>query len=203
MRSGARAEFRAPDVPSRAFCLTRAHLNLFCARPSPYASASRLRAPSSRLLARLPSIVRFAHSAFAPFSYFPLFPNKGRYVTKKPLFRDDSGKRISLQVNTSRIMPGQGTVCANGCPFRTTRHLLICYKPLFFGNIAQMRDGDRADAHEKGNAEREGRKQKSKGGAKRERGGRGQEKERAKRARKQVGRKGAARKTRRAKRQNE
>lgn len=170
---------RAPDVPSRASCLIRAHLNLFCARPSPYASASRLRcptfagfrfaspsivlhvllhrarptllrAPSSRLLARLPSIVRFAHSAFAPFSYFPLFPNKGRYVTKKPPFRDDSDKRISLQVNTSRIMPGQGTVCANGCPFRTTRHLLICYKPLFFGNIAQMRDGDRADAHEKG-----------------------------------------------------
>lgn len=124
---------------------------------------AELRAPSSRLLARLPSIVRFAHSAFAPFSYFPLFPNKGRYVTKKPLFRDDSGKRISLQVNTSRIMPGQGTVCANGCPFRTTRHLLICYKPLFSGNIAQMRDGDRVDAHEKGKRGEEGRKEQMKG----------------------------------------
>lgn len=125
---------------------------------------AEFRAPSSRLLARLPSIVRFAHSAFAPFSYFPLFPNKGRYVTKKPLFRDDSGKRISLQVNTSRIMPGQGTVCANGCPFRTTRHLLICYKPLFFGNIAQMRDGDRADAHEKGKRGEGRAKTKEQGG---------------------------------------
>ena len=161
MRSGARAGSRVPDVPSRAFCLTRAHLNSFCARPSPYASASRLRcptfagfrfaspsivlhvllhrarptllrAPSSRLLARLPSIVRFAHSAFALSSYFPLFPNKGRYVTKKPLFRDASSKRISLQVNTSRIMPGQSAVCANGCPFRTTRHSPIRYKPPLF-----------------------------------------------------------------------
>lgn len=203
MRSGARAEFRAPDVPSRAFCLTRAHLNLFCARSSPYASASRLRAPSSRLLARLPSIVRFAHSAFAPFSYFPPFPNKGRYVTKKPLFRDDSDKRISLQVNTSRIMPGQGTVCANGCPFRTTRHLLICYKPLFLEISPKCATVTALMRTKRANAEREGRKQKSKGGAKRERGGRGQERGRTKRARKQVGRKGAARKTRRAKRQNE
>lgn len=125
---------------------------------------AELRAPSSRLLARLPSIVRFAHSAFAPFSHFPLFPNKGRYVTKKPLFRDDSGKRISLQVNTSRIMPGQGTVCANGCPFRTTRHLLICCKPLFFGNITQMRDGDRVDAHEKGKRGEGRAKTKEQGG---------------------------------------
>lgn len=152
---------RAPDVPSRASCLIRAHLNLFCARPSPYASAFRLRcptfagfrfasppivlhvllhrarptllrAPSSRLLARLPSIVRFAHSAFAPFSYFSFFPNKGRYVTKKSLFRDASGKRISLQVNTLRIMPGQSAARANGCPFRTTRHSPIRYKPPLF-----------------------------------------------------------------------
>lgn len=148
MRSGARAGSRVPDVPSRAFCFVRAHLNSFCARPSPYASASHLRvrpsqsftspphlssrAPSSLLLARLPSIVRFAHSAFAPFSYFSFFPNKGRYVTKKSLFRDASSKRTSLQANTLRIMPGQGTVRANGCPFRATRHSLICYKPPFF-----------------------------------------------------------------------
>lgn len=220
MRSGARAGSRVPDVPSRAFCLTRAHLNSFCARPSPYASASHLRvrpsqsfaspphlssrAPSSLLLARLPSIVRFAHSAFAPFGYFSFFPNKGRYVTKKSLFRDASSKRTSLQVNTLRIMPVQGTVRANGCPFRATRHSLICYKPPFFGNIAQMRDGDRTDTHEKGNRGEGGAKTKEqRSKTKRERGGRGQEKGRAKRARKQVRRKGAARKTRRAKRQNE
>ncbi len=69
-------------------------------------------------------------------------------------------------------MPGQGTVCANGCPFRTTRHLLICFKPPFFGNIAQMRDGDRVDAHEKGKrgegrvkrADERGWERKEKGG---------------------------------------
>lgn len=125
---------------------------------------AEFRAPSSRLLARLPSIVRFAHSAFAPFSYSPLFPNKGRYATKKPLFRDDSGKRISLQVNTSRIMPGQGTVCANGCPFRTTRHLLICYKPLFFLEISPKCATVTALMRTKrANAEREGRKEQMKG----------------------------------------
>lgn len=159
MRSGARAGSRVPDVPSRAFCLTRAHLNSFCARPSPCASASRLRVRPSQSFASLPirrlahpapsharlcfaclalwlvlspSIVRFAHSAFAPFSYFSFFPNKGRYVTKKSLFRDASSKRTSLQVNTLCIMPGQSTVRANGCPFRATRHSLICYKPPFF-----------------------------------------------------------------------
>ena len=169
MRSGARAGSRVPDVPSRAFCLTRAHLTRFAldprltraplacapdvrgvslrlpiyrlARPAASSASSLLprarpnpllRAPSSRWLARLPSIVRFAHSAFAPFSYFSFFPNKGRYVTKKSLFRDASSKRTSLQVNTLRIMPGQGTVRANGCPFRATRHSLICYKPPFF-----------------------------------------------------------------------